>query len=240
VGLPAFVSKAQSLEATYLLAPATAASALTNLGTAGGSAELKNGASLVEPGLIDGGALAELDGTNDLVLTAYSPFVIGSSRTFCGLAKRDASASFDTLFGGKAESLAPLLRIGSGNQTLEWWPNDTNLTSWTSAWPGNAVTVFWAMTWNDSTKQAELYINGVSVGAKANTGSFPASPGVLQVGARKASTDPWDGKQFPFAVFGKVLTAGQITELNVSITAEEKAGGLPLAALSSRNRIVNP
>jgi hypothetical protein len=67
-----FVDRAIELEAAYLLAPETAADPLTNLGTVPLSpGELKNGAVLSASGLVDGGAAAVLDGTNDYIDTLW-------------------------------------------------------------------------------------------------------------------------------------------------------------------------
>lgn len=67
-----FVRKCRQYGAVYLLAPETVSSELENLGTLSISkAELKNGATLATPGLVSGGAVAALDGTNDYIETAW-------------------------------------------------------------------------------------------------------------------------------------------------------------------------
>lgn len=237
MGLSAFVSTAQSLEAVLLLAPERATDALTNLGSAGGTAELVNGAVLAEPGLVAGAARAELDGTNDYIqLAGYNPFTPGSSRTFCGLASRDSNGTIDCLFGGSGANM-PLLRAQAATELLEWYPNNSNPSQWAAAWPGPGVTAFWVMTWNDGAKSSELYIDGASKGVKSNGGVFTAEERVLRIGIRGNTTDPFDGKQLPFAVFNAVLSGAQVAVLTDALAAPENEA---LSPLSRRNPIFNP
>lgn len=70
---PNLLAKMQQMDFGYILAPETNTDPLTNLGSIAGipDAVLKNGASLQTPGLIDGGASALLDGTNDYIDTGW-------------------------------------------------------------------------------------------------------------------------------------------------------------------------
>lgn len=68
-----WVQKAQELGALYVLGPTAGASTLEDLSTyARGVAELKNGATLSASGLVDGGAAAVLDGTDDYIDTLWA------------------------------------------------------------------------------------------------------------------------------------------------------------------------
>ena len=134
-------------------------------------------------------------------------FANGTSRTFMGWAWRDTSSSADTLLGGSAASVMVLLDSGGNN--LSFFPSSAGAGStWTSAWPGNGEWVHWALTFNEATDTANLYINGEFVSAKTNAVQFPAGAANLQIAAR--ATEFFDGKQAWVSVHGRALSSEEI------------------------------
>ena len=66
------------------------------------------------------------------------------------------------------------------------------------------------MTFNGSTKQSELFINGVSKGTKTHATDFDATPGNFNVGKRSTASDPFDGKIDEAAIYGTILSSARI------------------------------
>lgn len=134
----------------------------------------------------------------------------GTVRSFAGWAYRDTSTSADTLVGANTSTFAFALSSGSGqaNLTLNGYVASVN---WANAWPGNAQWVHWALTFNEPTDTAELFINGASQGTKTLATQFAVS-GSFQIAATGAN-DFFDGKQSAVAVYERGLTNGEIGAL---------------------------
>lgn len=153
------------------------------------------------------------NGTANASASDIGCFANGTSRTFMGWAWRDTSSSADTLLGGSAASV--MVRLDSGGNDLSFFPSSAAAGStWTSAWPGNGEWVHWALTFNEATDTANLYINGEFVAAKTNAVQFPADAANLQIAAR--TTEFFDGKQAWVSVHSRALTALEIQGAFVS------------------------
>lgn len=140
-------------------------------------------------------------------------FANGTSRTFMGWAWRDTSSSADTLLGGSAASV--MVRLDSSGNNLSFFPSSAGAGStWTSAWPGNGEWVHWALTFNEATDTANLYINGEFVSAKTNAVQFPAGAANLQIAAR--ANEFFDGKLAWVSVHGRALSSEEIQGAFVS------------------------
>src|SRR6188472_2535932 len=96
-----FTEMAQRMGAALLYAPHSTSDALKNLGTLTlPNGELKNGAALGSPGLVDEGAAANLDGTNDYIETGWGEaFASGVTRTFVWACKFNAAKNFNAPWG---------------------------------------------------------------------------------------------------------------------------------------------
>ena len=185
-----------------------------NAGTYTGTFTLNVAGALVGSG--DSDTAVSLAGTGYIAASGYTPFVGGASQTFEGWANT-SSPSGHPVFGGSGGS-GPSLWFDTATN-LSWYPQNSSASSWASAWPGDGVWVYFALTWNDSTKTAELFINGVSKGAVVCTQAY-ATTGTLQMGALH-STDILTGSLDEFAVYSSILSATQI--------ATHYAAGVPLA-----------
>lgn len=158
----------------------------------------------------DESTATDFDNTDDRITSTYAAFVNGSVRTFEGWAWRDGSTDTDTLFGATGQS--PYLDLSSGSQNVVFDPsiNDAGGTvTWTSAWPGNAQWVHWALVFSESADTVSLYINGALVSTQAATQAYNAGVGVFQVAAR-AAANFFDGKMAHVAVYERALTASEI------------------------------
>jgi hypothetical protein len=154
----------------------------------------------------DSNLAVDLDGTNGSLVSSYNPFTAASSRTFEGISWRDTSTNAHALMGGTTGTRV-LLRCdaGSTNVTL-FTRTDGASQTWTAAWPGNGQYVHWDLTYNDTSKVAELWINGVSQGTKTMASAYSGSD-VFVVGGSGAL---FDGKMDEIAVYSAILTSGRI------------------------------
>ena len=156
---------------------------------------------------------ASFSGATNLSESDIGPFSRGSKRTFVGVASRDASGTPDCLIGGNGPTTMPLLVLEAGSQNVSFFAANSEVDGWAAGWPGNAQTVMWALTFDETTNVIELFINGVSKGTREHLNAYTA-PGSLLLGARRNDgIDPFDGNVLPFATFLKILSPGQIQEL---------------------------
>lgn len=152
-------------------------------------------------------------GTPHASYSSTGPFANGSSRTFMGWAYRNTSDTADALLGSSTATV--IVRLDSGGNNLSFFPSNLAAGStWTSAWPGNGEWVHWALTFNEATDTANLYINGEFVSAKTNAVQFPAGASNLHIATR--SVEFFDGKQAWVSVHSRALTASEIQGAFVS------------------------
>jgi hypothetical protein len=136
-----------------------------------------------------------LNGSTGWLNSTYAPFTGGSTRTVEGWAYRNSSGSHDTLFGGDGTT-GPILRLRSGGNTVEFFASSgASSVQWANAWPGNGQWVHWVLVYDDTARQASLYINGALVSTQTLAGGsgYGATPGNFRAGAWWSGTDPFDG-----------------------------------------------
>jgi hypothetical protein len=97
--------------------------------------------------------------------------------------------------------------VASGGSNVVWQSASGSSQTWTAAWPGLNQWVHWALTYNDTTKVAELYINGVSQGTKTLTTAY-TSNGAFRLGV--SSSASWDGNMQEAAVFESIVSAANV------------------------------
>jgi Concanavalin A-like lectin/glucanases superfamily len=117
---------------------------------------------------------AQFSDAGSYIHSTYQPFVVNSSRTFMGWALRNSTANQDTIFMDESNA-GPMFYLASGSEDMAFRTISSNPQTWTAAWPGLAQWAHWALTYNDSTKIAELFINGVSKGTKTLSAAYAAS-----------------------------------------------------------------
>lgn len=154
--------------------------------------------------------------TGLVVANSYAPYVVGSQRTFVGIAFRNATTDADGIFGSSVgtTSHGPLLQLASGSENVSWEADGfsgSNAVTWSAAWPGISEWVHWALTYNDETLIAELFINGVSKGTRLMpVGYFGVANAFFRVGS---SGSPFNGDMDEVTVYEEILTASQIAGL---------------------------
>lgn len=176
-------------------------------GTAGAGITFGVSGALGSSGDNDTAALFTGTSTGEIT-SSYAPFVSGSQRTFMGWANQSALAGNQALFTGSGGT-CPILYQGSGNFAFH-----AEVTSSAQlTWAGYSTTgqwFHWALTYNDSTLAAELFLNGVSQGQQTlPAGEGYSSPGDFGCGGGNVGW-PYDGYMQDVAVFESILTAGAI------------------------------
>jgi hypothetical protein len=162
----------------------------------------------------DGDKAVLLDGANGRITTSYNPFSAGSARTFEGWAKRKTNASDDALFAGDAAIGYPVLRAKAGGNDVRFNPNTTGAgQDFANALPGTGVWFHWALVWDGTSRQATLYVNGVSKGTLTFVFPFSGSPGNLELGAEGGAVNPFDGHLDDVAVYTRALSASEVAQL---------------------------
>lgn len=180
-----------------------------------------------EPGAVDGNDSVSLQPSQDPTYVRayeYSPFAVDGQLTVVGLTRLDVLVrdEFQTLFGSDGPSNDNCTLEVNG-QTVRWYSNVRSdypvaETDWLDAWPGAHKWVWWAFTWDDSTIDAQLYINGVrqkpSTEGLARATEFVGNEGRFQVGNRgDGAYEILDGLMDEIIVFERVLTPGELTSL---------------------------
>lgn len=195
-----------------------------------GKTGLYHGVTLKQDGLVPGdadtaGAFLNSDQSR-VSAAAYRPFVAGSSRTFMGLANRTSANNTDILFGSDADGVAAYLAINSFTNDVSFAPTAGASVTWTAAWPGVGVDVHWTLTYNDSTRIAELFINGVSKGTRlcggvygsaTNNSTFQA--GFSSLWVESLGIYSFNGVLDEIAVFESILAAGTISGIYNSLSS---------------------
>lgn len=171
------------------------------------------------------------NGTANKITTTYAPFATGSQRTFMGWATVATLAGSFNVFGGLGAN-APGLTANDSLNGATWLTATGANAGWTGSWP-TLLTVFWALTYDDSAHTAELFINGTSRGVVSTTSGY-VTPGNLQIG-QGHNTFFWSGLQSDFVVYERLLSPGAISWLYRIGTGHGKDWGivnaLPTGAL---------
>lgn len=168
----------------------------------------------------DGGASADLDGTNDYFSSTFDPFVSNGKLTVFGAAQHDTATGTDTLWGSSDGTVA--LAFTADGQLRFTIPGNTyTFQVLPAALIGKRF--IYAFTYDDASKTMELFINGMSVlpGAmvvpSATTWSGATN---FQVGGAN-STNVFDGKHGHAAAFLSILNPSSILWLTTIALGRE-------------------
>jgi hypothetical protein len=146
--------------------------------------------------------------TTGRVTTSYTPF--STTTTVEGYAYRNSTASNDTVFGTDGGSNQVICRANSGGTDISFWNNAAvGAVTWSAACP-TASAFHYALTYTDSTKVAELFINGVSQGTKTLSGALTGTPGNICWGSWGGGNDWFGGRQAFAAAYTNVLSSTTI------------------------------
>jgi hypothetical protein len=167
---------------------------------------------------VDGGLLNDpdtavlLDGSTEYISSDYSPFVIGSARTFVVLARRNTSTTADVLVGSSGANQVQI-KLQANTDNIQLITASLFSVLWSGAWT-TGQWILAVITYDDAGRNAEAYVNGISQGVVSLSGGFSATPGDFKAGARSTgATDPFDGNLDEVAVFERILTATEIANL---------------------------
>jgi hypothetical protein len=175
--------------------------------------------TLAQAGLIDDADTAVLFNGGMAAITPYSMLNSGGQRSIDMWANRVNNSAIHTLVGAA---------VGDDELYVALSSNDVGLrvggvtSTWTAAWPGTGVDVHIAVTFDDSTNTAELYIDGVSKGTRTNAGTVTA--GRFWVANSNGFAGNWNGRIDEVCAFSRILTPTEIEEsytLGLSAAAEE-------------------
>lgn len=187
------------------------------------------GVTLGEPGALSGDSTTSAlfnNTSGSQITSSYSPFIVGSKLTFMGWAYRSTSTDYDFIISGSSN---PWFLIDTTSETVDWRPDGSNAVTWSAAWPGTGQWVHWALTWNDATKIAELFINGASQGTRNPAAGFTGTGGTFQA---SNGGNPFNGYMQEVAVFETILPTPTIQ----AIYAARNPGSLGLT--TSRQEFV--
>jgi hypothetical protein len=167
--------------------------------------------TLGQPGALAGDASVLIGNTagSSAKATGFTPFVVGSSRTFEGWAyatSNPANALFGADVGGT--NGAPSLWFDTAS-TLGFYPDNLHEAQWANVWPGINQWVHWAITYNDTTKVAELFINGVSQGQQTIAAGYQTGDGNFMAGGWEGAGG-FPGRIDEYAVYNSILPASRI------------------------------
>src|SRR5262249_55921709 len=138
----------------------------------------------------------------------YSPCVAGSQRTFMGWAYRNSTTDQDTLWTAGS---GPLFYAAAGSENVTFQTQSGSSQTWTAGWPGLGQWVHWALTYNDTTKIAELFINGISQGTKTLSLAY-SSIGNFALSTN--SSNAWNGYMRKVMVYERILPSSEILALS--------------------------
>lgn len=163
-------------------------------------------------------------GAGQYLSSAYKPFVNGSKRTFGFWVWRDGNGR-DGLFGSSASphficeaGIGEAPGAGDLAVSLDWGTTDS---IWNGALSGSGEWVFVVITVDEAANTIEAFVNGVSLGAKANAGAYTEG-NTLRVGTWFVGASvELDGKMAHFFVVESIPTPADIAEL-FKAASEEK------------------
>lgn len=158
---------------------------------------------------------ASFNDTNTaFVSSTYVPFATGGSFTVMGWANRAATTTLDDLFVGSVGSGLTALSIGSAGEGVTFRANAASVVWNTPGWPGLSQWVHWALTYNDATLTAELFLNGVSQGTRTLASGFAGGAGGnFILSSSFGTTNAWSGSMQDAAVWPSVLPSATIAQI---------------------------
>ena len=179
----------------------------------------------------DGAARSILyDGSDAYIANTYNPFVNGTNRTFHGWAKRTDQSNFHAFFGGASASTSPALFCDNGGGTIFWSPDmSAGQLSFDNGWPNDGAWHSWMLTFNATSFDVIMYIDGVKNGATKNSTfayNTGTGPGGWQVSGRGTFQYVWKGKIAEPWVANGLLVAADAAALHSAASTGGPGGGV--------------
>lgn len=186
--------------------------------------DIQTGATDISGNAHDGGALSGLviggappavafgrssstsfEGSVQRVGSSFAVFT--GTRTFLGVVDRLSSDQI-LLKGSAGGGAFPSLEVNAATRDVTFRANVSgDVATWVDAWPATVSgKVVWALTYNNTTKQANLYINGVAQGTRTLVNGY-STPGNFEAGGGAGGSF----RMNDLAIFNGALSADQIT-----------------------------
>ena len=164
--------------------------------------------------------------------------------TFEGWANRTNTTGIDTLIGSNGSNNRIILRMASGSNQLAFFSDSAvGGQTFSGTAPSAGTSFHWALTWDATTKVAECFINGASIGEVTLTNTINGGTvGNLSIGAWHSDLvhDPFNGKISHVAAWTTKLSAGRIAAHATNGPNTTTGGGAIIeSALFSGNWIAN-
>lgn len=178
-----------------------------------GSGVTPNQATLITG---DSGKAGLFDNTGNAKITSgYNPFT--QDLTFFWVVNLTNFTGQVSVFGGASNPNAPTLVLANATGQPTWFSDvAAAAVTWLAGDHPAGAKVFGAMTWNNTSKNSELFIGGVSKGVKVSANAFNAAPGNLQLGAQGTNTG-WRGIMDDFFIVAGVVAGATIANLNAVV-----------------------
>ncbi len=153
----------------------------------------------------------DFSGTGQGVSSTYSPFTTGASLTLECWYLRDSQAASQALIANDTGTgNQVLIRAVSGGTDISFFSDaGVGEVTWTAAGVAVGRVGHLALTYVDTTKTSELYVNGVSQGTKVSTNAFTRN-GTYTVGYYGGLNEPFDGRIDEVAIYLTALSAGRV------------------------------
>lgn len=150
---------------------------------------------------------------NNNVLSTYNPFANTTQRTFTGWLTWDGAGTLPFGVWSGGGSNPPFMQIETSGGDVTFDSQDgagAGRVTWAAAMPSAGTVYFWALTFDESTDTAELFVNASSQGTKSVTDAYNATPGDFRIGSYASTFNPYKGIQDEVAIFGSILSSARI------------------------------
>lgn len=187
-------------------------------GTAQGGVSLGAAAGLTP---VLGDSSTDFDGTNDCIASGYDPFVDGTVRTFCGVARLDSAPGSSACLFGSAGTFGGESVGARVDNAFDWGLGPQHPAAYGEAdWGAINQTKPWTIIFDQAANRLDLWLAGtkqVEGFAIPIVGEEAYASGSLRLAATYASPSAafWPGKQAHFAVFERGLSDEEVELFHV-------------------------
>ena len=188
------------------------------------------------PGSFAGSGAYSFDGatvTQVALQAGYSPWTAGGTEkiTVLSIVNRVGGTTDDPIWSGMGAITGSVPRL---HWTSAAVPNFQVRSGLSVSWPARPIVGAWSMqalTYDPVTGIAELFVNGSSLGQKQMaagdwTWAF-AGFQLARAGTSSATANLWQGEIDELAIFPRILTSVEITEIYNAWRAEEQLVSIP-------------
>lgn len=177
----------------------------------GHTGNVGSGVVLGRAGAVRGDFSAATDGSSNGVVSSstYNPFVSGSQRSFeCWMMRYISSPNVDAPFGSTDGTVNQNAGLSFNGQNFAVWATGNQSTTFSNlAFPAGVWTHV-VLTYDDTTRLAEVWFNGFKVGSQTLAGSYNGGAGHFTAG--RGGGYNYYGQVDEVAVYHYILSGAQI------------------------------